>query len=72
MVRLLLAVVSMAWLAEQLRHEQLSSSVRQGWGLGLKEAQLGPVVLAACQGLAEQRESLRYPALRQLRALKML
>lgn len=37
-------------------HGWLSSwepAVRQGWGLGLKAAQLGPAVLAACWGLAE-------------------
>lgn len=46
-------------------------AVRQALGLGSKEAELGPVVMAVCRGLAGQRESLRYPALRQLRALKM-
>lgn len=48
-----------------------ASAVSWAQGLGWKAAELGPVVLAACRALAGQRESLRYPAPRQPRALKM-
>jgi len=59
------------------------SSPQSGWvsssaraarcarGLGVKEAELRPAVMAACRGLAGLRQPLRYPALRQLRALEM-